>query len=86
MINNVIASTLSHPFLVLAVNMVKYPMYRGRSWLYAYFRIVAEKGFPGLYRGLKSRLVFNILPISPFYYWGIADSIVYRRILGQVIN
>jgi hypothetical protein len=44
---------------------------------------MADHGVRALYSGLRSRAVFAILPISAFAMWGVADSIVYRRMLGQ---
>lgn len=52
--------------------------------LYAYYRIVSDHGIRALYGGLRTRLMFNMMPVSPFVFWGINDSLVYRRILGQV--
>lgn len=29
--------------------------------------------------------MYNVLPISSFYFFGIPDSIIYRRIIGQSV-
>lgn len=30
-------------------------------------------------------MIYNLLPISSFYFFGIPDSIIYRRIIGQSV-
>lgn len=78
-------TTLSQPFLVIAVRMVKHQLGAGKSWLYAYLQLLTNEGLPYLYTALRSRLIYNLLPISSFYFFGIPDSIIYRRIIGQSV-
>lgn len=37
------------------------------------------------WHSLRSRLMYNLMPISSFYFFGIPDSIIYRRIIGQSV-
>lgn len=46
-------TTLSQPFVVIAVRMVKHQLGEGKSWLYAYLRLLTNEGLPYLYTALR---------------------------------
>ena len=91
--------TFSHPFLVVAVRMVTHPeskpfpfpgYNRGLSWaLYSTWMKAAwdyysDAGTLGcFFRGLRSSFTAAVFPFSPFLLAGVAEMVVYRRILGQ---
>lgn len=82
-IQRVTKTVISHPFVVLSVSMIKDPFLRGDSWLYAYFKFTTSYGISAFYRGLRSRVLFGVLPVSPFLLLGITDTIAYRQMIGQ---
>lgn len=52
-LQNVAITTLSHPFLVIAVRMVKHQLGAGKTWLYAYLQLMTNEGLPYLYTALR---------------------------------
>lgn len=84
-VETAIITTLSQPFLVIAVRMVKHQLGAGKTWLYAYLQLLSNEGLPYLYTALRSRMIYNLMPISSLYFCGIPDSIIYRRIIGQSV-
>jgi len=92
-------TALGHPFLTVSVsqvcdpNVVPYPgidgsgnvlmWAAGSTWVSTVCGIYGNSGWKGFFRGLRSSLSIAMLPVSPFLLLGIADMIMYRRMLGQ---
>jgi len=78
LIERLMSSTLSHPFLCLSVAMLYNPKLRGQNWVFSSLSILSTAGIRGLYSGLRTSLGFSLLPISSICLFGISETIIYR--------
>lgn len=78
LLERVISSTLSHPFLCLSVAMLHNPRLRGQNWVFSSLSILSTAGIRGLYSGLRTSTGFSLLPISSIFLFGISETIIYR--------
>jgi len=77
-----VSSMVAHPFLCLSVSMLYDQTLNATNWLTALLTMIHRKGIKSLFAGFRSSVVFGLVPYSPFYLFGIAETITYRCMLG----
>ncbi len=77
-----ISSMVAHPFLCLSVSMLYEKTLNATNWVTALLTMIHRKGIKSLFAGFRSSVVFGLIPYSPFYLFGIAETITYRCMLG----
>lgn len=58
---------------------------KGKNWFYSYVHIVRNRGFGGLYSGIRAALGFTIVPMSLSFLFGVPETLIYRCMLDEGI-
>jgi hypothetical protein len=75
------SSFCSPPLLFISYLLPILPLCR----LSAYWTLITTQGVSVLYTGLKISLMIGVIPFQkPFYLLGIPETVLYRRMSGEV--
>lgn len=77
-----LSSMVAHPFLCLSVSMLYDKALNASNWVTALLTMIHRKGITSLFAGFRSSVIFGLIPYSPFYLFGIAETVTYRCMLG----